>query len=77
MLLLRVGAILFILLISFIIDRICRKAVIPMISRIADKTEFRWDDYLLGNDVLNDACRVIGPVIVYAFALTNFILVVI
>ena len=66
MLLLRVGAILFILVISFIIDRICRKAVIPVISRIADKTEFRWDDYLLGNDVLNDACRVIGPVIVYA-----------
>lgn len=64
-LLLRIGAILAILVVAFIIDRICRKLIIPVVRRITAKTEFRWDDYLLGNDVLNDLCRLLAPVVVY------------
>ncbi len=64
-LLLRIGAILAILVVAFVIDRICRKLIIPVVRRITAKTEFRWDDYLLGNDVLNDLCRLLAPVVVY------------
>ena len=64
-LLLRLGAILAILVVAFVIDRICRKLIIPVVRRITAKTEFRWDDYLLGNDVLNDLCRLLAPVVVY------------
>ena len=64
-LLLRIGAIIAILVVAFVIDRICRKLIIPVVRRITARTEFRWDDYLLGNDVLNDLCRLLAPVVVY------------
>lgn len=60
------GAIIVILIAVFAIDRICRKVIIPIIRKITTNTEFRWDDYLLGDPVLNDLCRIIAPVSVYA-----------
>ena len=60
------GAIIVILFAVFAIDRICRKVIIPIIRKITTNTEFRWDDYLLGDPVLNDLCRIIAPVLVYA-----------
>lgn len=63
--LLRVGAIIAILVVAFVTDRICRKLIIPVVRRITAKTEFRWDDYLLSNDVLSDMCMLFAPVAVY------------
>ena len=65
LLLLRVGVILSMLILAFVIDRICRKAVVPTIRKITSKTEFMWDDYLLNDKVLNDFCMLIAPVVVY------------
>lgn len=64
--LLRTGAVLAIFIVAFVMDRICRKAIIPMIRKVTSKTEFRWDDYLLGEEVMNDLCRMITPIVVYA-----------
>ncbi len=61
----RVTVILAIFIIAFIVDRICRRAVIPVIRKITVKTEFKWDDYLLGDDVLNNLCRLIPPISIY------------
>ena len=63
--LLRIGVILSMLILAFVIDRICRKAVVPTIRKITSKTEFMWDDYLLNDKVLNDFCMLIAPVVVY------------
>ena len=63
--LLRIGVILSMLILAFVIDRICRKAVVPTIRKITSKTEFMWDDYLLNDNVLNDFCMLIAPVVVY------------
>ena len=65
LLLLRTGVILSMLILAFVIDRICRKAVVPTIRKITSKTEFMWDDYLLNDKVLNDFCMLIAPVVVY------------
>ena len=65
LLLLRTGVILSMLILAFVIDRICRKAVVPTIRKITSKTEFMWDDYLLNDEVLNDFCMLIAPVVVY------------
>ena len=65
LLLLRIGVILSMLILAFVIDRICRKAVVPTIRKITSKTEFMWDDYLLNDKVLNDFCMLIVPVVVY------------
>ena len=65
LLLLRIGVILSMLILAFVIDRICRKAVVPTIRKITSQTEFMWDDYLLNDNVLNDFCMLIAPVVVY------------
>ena len=65
MLIWRIAVILAIFIVAFIVDRICRKAIIPVIRKITLKTEFKWDDYLLGEDVLNNMCRLIPPVSIY------------
>ena len=64
-LLVRIGVIMTMLLVAFIIDRVCRKVIIPTMRKITAKTEFIWDDYLLGENILNDLCRFISPIVVY------------
>ena len=68
----RIIAVMTILILAFVISLICRKAVIPAIRKVTSKTESKWDDYLLGDDVLNNVCRLITPIAVYA--LTPFAL---
>ena len=62
----RVTVILAIFIIAFIVDRICRRAVIPVMRKITVKTEFKWDDYILSDSVLNNLCRLIPPISIYA-----------
>ena len=62
-LLVRIGVIMTMLLVAFIIDRVCRKVIIPTMRKITAKTEFIWDDYLLGENILNDLCRFISPIV--------------
>lgn len=62
----RACAVLVILLVALLIDRLCRKAVIPVVRKLTSKTESTWDDHLLNNDVLINVCRLIPPIAVYA-----------
>ena len=66
MLLLRIGVILTMLLLAVLIDRSSRKFVIPLIRRITTKTDFKWDDYIFNDRVLNDLCSLISPIVIYA-----------
>ena len=66
LILLRIGVFAALLLLVFIIDIFCRRVIVPVIRKITSKTEFKWDDYLLSDDVLNDSCRLIAPVVIYA-----------
>ena len=64
--LLRVVAIVGLLVVSAIIDLICRKLIVPIVRKITVSTESKWDDYLLNDAMLNDICRLIVPVAAYA-----------
>ena len=57
--------ILVIFLLAFLIDRICRRLIIPLIHKITARTDFFWDDYLLNDKVLNDFSMLISPLVVY------------
>lgn len=57
--------ILVIFLLAFLIDRICRRLIIPLIHKITARTDFFWDDYLLNDKVLNDFSMLIAPLVVY------------
>ena len=64
-LILRIGAILCILLVAYALDRICRKLIIPFIHKITAKTDHVWDDHLLNDEVLGNACQLIPPIAIY------------
>lgn len=64
--LIRIIIIFGILLLAVIVDRICRKLIIPVIRKITSKTESSWDDHLLSDEVLNNLCALIPPVTLYA-----------
>ena len=61
----RVVVILGILLIVYVFDKICRRAIIPTIRKVTAKTQVTWDDYLLNDKVLDNVCHLIPPVVFY------------
>ncbi|MBQ1209500.1 MAG: mechanosensitive ion channel [Bacteroidales bacterium] len=65
-LLIRIGAVLGMLLIAFAVDKLCKKTIIPVIRKLTEKTEFKWDNYLLSEEVLRDFCALIAPIGIYA-----------
>ena len=64
--LIRVGSVLGILVIAFLLDLICRRLVIPAIHKVTSKTEATWDNYILNDEVLKNVCRLIPPIALYA-----------
>ena len=61
----RVCAVLGIYLIAIIVDRVCRKLIVPLIHKFTAKTESDWDNYLLSDDVMKNICNLIPPIAVY------------
>lgn len=62
----RLGMVAVILLLAFILNRICWKTVVPVIRRITSKTGAKWDDYIFSDEVLKNLCRLITPIVIYA-----------
>ena len=65
-LLMRVSAVVGILLLAFILNKVCRKIIIPAIRKVTSKTDSVWDDHLLNDEVLDSICRLIAPIVVTA-----------
>ena len=57
--------ILLIILVSFALDWLCKRILAPLTRRIALRTEAKWDDYLLNDEVLSKLCHIIPPVAAY------------
>ena len=70
----RVVVIMGILLITYLLDMICRKVVMPGVRKVTAKTQSTWDDYLLSDEVMTNVCHLIPPIVVFAlipFAFPN------
>ena len=57
--------ILFIILCSFALDWVCKRILAPLAKKIALRTEAKWDDYLLNDNVLSKVCHLVPPVAAY------------
>ena len=57
--------ILFIILFSFALDWVCKRILAPLAKKIALRTEAKWDDYLLNDNVLSKVCHLVPPVAAY------------
>lgn len=56
-----------VLVVTAIVDYVCRNVVTKVIRRLVSKTETKWDDYLLNDNVLNNLWHLVLPVIVFFF----------
>lgn len=61
----RVTMILAILLVSYIVTKLFRHALIPAVRKITAKTKATWDDYLFNDDMLHSFSRMIPPIMFY------------
>lgn len=61
-----------VVLAAFIIEQLCRKFVIPAIRKIASRTDSILDDHLLSDEVLNNLCSLIPPIVIYTSILYTF-----
>ena len=53
-------------LLAMLSDFLCRKILVPLISKITEKTEFSWDDVLLNRKVLISACHIVPAVVIWS-----------
>ena len=61
----RVVLVLLILVVSFALDFLCKRILSPLLKRMTKRTQTKWDDYLLNDDVLSKACHLIPPIAAY------------
>ncbi len=47
---------------AYLVDFVCCKLLVPLIRRIAEKTTFKWDNYVTDNNVLHNVFHLIPPV---------------
>lgn len=64
-LVLRIATVLAILLVAFLVDKVCKGIIIPAVRKVTSKTDNRWDDHLLSDRVLHNVCRLVPPIAVY------------
>ena len=53
-------------LLAMLSDFLCRKILVPLISKITEKTEVSWDDVLLNKKVLTSACHIVPAVVIWS-----------
>ncbi len=51
------------IMLVYLVDFITRKAVIPSIKTITERTRTKWDDILLNEDIVTNLFRIIPPII--------------
>lgn len=54
-----------IILISYIITKLFKHLVIPVVQKITAKTKVTWDDYIFNEKMMTSFCRMIPPLVYY------------
>lgn len=54
-------------LLAFIVERLARRIIIPIVRRVTAKTQSNWDDHILSDDVIKNICRLIPPIATMIF----------
>lgn len=53
------------MVISYVTTTVFHHIIIPLVQRATAKTEAKWDDILLSEDVLRKLCRMIPPIVLF------------
>ena len=68
----RILLITLILLVSYGLDFLCKRILTPLVHKITASTQTKWDDHLLNDNVLSNACHLIPPIVIYAMLAAFF-----
>lgn len=60
-----VAGVVVILLIAMLLYLICRRGIVPLVKRMTASTDTIWDDYLLNDKVLRNACFLLPSIVIY------------
>ena len=52
-------------LLAMLSDFLCRKILVPIISKITAKTEVAWDDILFNRKVITSACHIVPAIVIW------------
>ena len=52
-------------LLAWLAGWLCRKLVVPLLLKVARKTDVKWDDVILNEEVLNSASRIIPAIVIW------------
>ena len=53
------------ILLAMLSDLLCRRLLVPLISKITEKTEVTWDDILFNKKVLVSACHIVPAIVIW------------
>ena len=59
--------ILAIIIFSYLSTKLFRSLIIPAAKKLTQRTKATWDDYLFNENMLNSFCKIIPPIVWYAF----------
>lgn len=51
--------------VAVLADWLCRRLLVPLVTKVTSKTRATWDDVLLNRQVLNAACHIVPAVILW------------
>ena len=51
----------------YVSTTLCRRVVIPVVRKLTSRTQTIWDDTLLNNNVLNNICELVPPLVLMLF----------
>ena len=62
----KITAVLGIFLVAFVLNKIVRGIIVPIIRKVTSKTDNSWDDHILNDEVLGNVCKLVSPIVVSA-----------
>lgn len=60
----RISVILALVIFAFIIEKLSKKLVLPIVRKLTGKTKSSLDDYLLSDDVVMNLSRIVAPILI-------------
>lgn len=53
-------------LLAWLAGWLCRRILVPLLTKVTRKTEAKWDDVIFSEKVLASACRIIPAIVIWA-----------
>ena len=60
-----IAMVVFTILLAWLSDWLCRRLLVPLVTKLTAKTEVEWDDQLFNRQVLISACHIVPAIVIW------------